>query len=113
MTNPLPARWPPAPPSASPANGSGRPDGPRPPTGSTAAAGRRPTRVVGGDQLVELALAGGEAVVPVPSGPQDVEEVVHLGGMRGGLDGGEARVADRSRGEAGVDTGVVRRGRLE
>src|SRR4051812_40137897 len=73
----------------------------------------RATGVRGGDELVELLLAGREAMVTAAVAVHHIEEVVDLGRVSGRLDRGESRIADRRRGQAGVGSRVVRRGGLQ
>ena len=63
---------------------------------------------VGLDVGVVFFEAGGEAAVAVGVGYE--VEVVGLGGVDGGLEGGEAWVADGAGWQAGVAIGVVGRG---
>src|SRR5512133_2500752 len=57
-------------------------------------------RVVRRHVLLELRVGGAERVGAVAAGLDDVEEVLHVGRIGGGLDRGEARVADRRRRQA-------------
>ena len=71
------------------------------------AAGRRAGFVVAGDVGFEFGFGGGEGVLAAGARLDHVVEVVDLRRVGGGLDRGEAGVADRARRQARVEAGVV------